>query len=288
MSKETQLAVQTVRNTLEAEKMQAELVKALPRHISPEKLIRVAMTALQKQPKLVQCMQENPLSVYSAVTECAQLGLMPDGILGEAYFVPFFNNKKQRMECQLIAGYKGLITLAMRTDKVSHITAECVYENDEFAFELGSHPTVKHRPLMTGDRGAFVGAYAVANLVNNPTHPMIEWMNAEQIEKIKQASRGKSQAPWREHEDEMRKKTVIRRMCKKLPLSPELMAAASKGEYYEAGVLDGQAVTKSGFGFGARKAPEEVEVEVSDTPEPEGEPTDAEIDAAFPPDPDQY
>ena len=68
------------------EKMKGQFEMALPKHVTPDRLIRVALTAVQNTPKLLECDRR---SLLSAVMTCAQLGLEPDGVLGQAYLVPF-------------------------------------------------------------------------------------------------------------------------------------------------------------------------------------------------------
>src|SRR5580698_617148 len=91
--------VATFRQLLDQSK--GQIANALPRHIDADKMMRVVMTSLQKNPALMDCDQG---SVIGAVIEASQLGLMPDGILGEAYLVPY------RGKCQLQPGYRGLIS----------------------------------------------------------------------------------------------------------------------------------------------------------------------------------
>src|SRR5262249_8718109 len=92
-----QQKVQSLRLLLDKSKDQIKL--ALPKHLTAERLLRVALTAVQRTPALLECDQ---LSIVGSVVQAAQLGLEPDGILGLAYLVPYFNKKTGRKECQLI------------------------------------------------------------------------------------------------------------------------------------------------------------------------------------------
>src|ERR1700751_4253441 len=76
--------METVRQALE--KMIPQFQLALPKHITPQRMLRVAMTAIQNTPKLLDCDRH---SLYAAIMKAAQLGLEPDGILGQAYLIPF-------------------------------------------------------------------------------------------------------------------------------------------------------------------------------------------------------
>src|ERR1700690_3025545 len=96
--------VQTVQDLLMRSKQQIAL--ALPKHMDPDRLCRIALTTIRQTPKLLDC---DPLSLIKCVVQCAAIGLEPDPLLGRAYLVPFGR------ECQLLIGYRGMIDLARRS-----------------------------------------------------------------------------------------------------------------------------------------------------------------------------
>jgi recombination protein RecT len=149
-----------VRDTLNSPAMMAQLKLALPRHMSPERMIRVAVTAIQKTPKLMECSQQ---SLIACIVEASQLGLEPDGVIGHAYLVPYKNKTTGRMEAQLMAGYKGLIELARRSGQIGAVNAEIVFANDEFRIVKGLNPDLIHIPNWE-DPGEMIAAYATAKL----------------------------------------------------------------------------------------------------------------------------
>lgn len=217
-----------VRNLLEG--MKGQLRDALPRHMPPERMIRVVMTAVQRTPELMDCTQ---LSLAGAIVQASQLGLEPDGVLGGAYLVPFRNSKTGKREVQLIPGYRGLMDLARRSGQVKTIWADCVYERDKYEFAKGLHPKLEHTPANTPDRGALVAAYAVAFLRDGGEQ--YEWLWKCDIDKIRQRSKASSSGPWVSDYDAMARKTAIRRLCKYLPLSVELSTALTLDEQSEHG-----------------------------------------------------
>lgn len=228
----TQLAVKqtnTIRTLLE--KSKGQIAMALPKHLSADRIIRVAMTSIQRTPDLLKC---DPISLVAAVIQSSQLGLEPDGILGHAYLIPFNNTKKGRMEVQFIPGYKGLIDLARRSGQVVSIGAHVVFENEPFKLIYGYDEKLDHEPLPPSKRGARKGVYAAARLKDGSVH--FEWLWAEEVEDIKSQSKARNFGPWKTHEDEMWRKTAIRRLAKYLPLSVELAKAAAVDELAEAGV----------------------------------------------------
>jgi recombination protein RecT len=75
-----------IKNFLEGDDAVTAIQRALPRHIDPGTMLRVALTAITKSPKLMDC---EPPTIAQAVLEASQLGLMPDGVLGHGYMVPY-------------------------------------------------------------------------------------------------------------------------------------------------------------------------------------------------------
>lgn len=229
--------IDTVRAALEKMKSQFQMV--LPKHITAERLFRVAMTAIQQTPKLLECDRQ---SLYSAVMRAAQLGLEPDGILGQAYLIPF------KGKVQFIAGYKGLIDLARRSGEVSNIIAKEVCQNDEFDVDFSQEVPFVHKPKLDGNRGDVTHFWALARFKDGGFH--WDYMSKDEVVAIRDGSSGWKSAvqyakrddegkvveinsPWVAHFIEMGKKTVIRRIAKFLPMS--VQKAAAYDELAEAG-----------------------------------------------------
>lgn len=228
-------AIADVRGLLE--KMKPQMESALPRHLTADRLARVAVTAIQQNPKLLDCDRN---SLLSAIMSCAQLGLEPDGLLGQAYLIPF--KVKGSMRVQFIPGYKGLIDLARRSGDVSSITAVKVCENDHFVIDYSNEPPFEHKPLLKGDRGEAIVFWAMARFKDGSIH--WDYMTRAEVEAMRDGSQGYQAAkrfakngvvnsPWVTHFDEMAKKTVIRRICKYLPMS--VSRAAAIEDAYESG-----------------------------------------------------
>ncbi|PYV21630.1 MAG: hypothetical protein DMG24_19015 [Acidobacteria bacterium] len=147
--------------------------------------------------------------------------------------------ENQRPEVPASHGYRGFIALAHRTGKVSSIYPAIVHQRDQFSLKLGTGRQLVHAPVLDpAKRGDWIGAYAVVEFRDGRTD--FEWMTRKEIEKVKQCSDSASEAwsPWRRFEDEMIKKSPIRRMAKRLCLSSEdmtLVEAAVRDEYREMG-----------------------------------------------------
>lgn len=213
-------------NTIAAylKKMGPEIEKALPSHMNPDRMARIALTTIRTNPKLLEA---SVPSLLGAVMQAAQLGLEP-GLIGHCYLVPFKNGKTGQTDVQFIIGYKGMIDLARRSGQIENIYAHSVYSKDEFDYELGLEPKLKHKPFMEGDRGEFIGAYAVAHFKDGGYQ--FEFMPKDEIEKRRKRSKAANNGPWVTDYEEMAKKTVIRHMWKYLPISVEIQQQALQDE----------------------------------------------------------
>lgn len=216
-------AAQQRKRTIEGmlEKSKPYIAQALPKHMTPERLLRVALTAINTTPQLGQC---TPASLVSAVVSCSQLGLEPNTPLGHAYLVPF--KSRDEMKVQVIIGYKGLIDLARRSGNIVSISARTVHQHDEFKVTYGIEENIEHHPKMDGDRGPLVAVYAVAHLKGGGV--AVEVMSRAEVDSVRNESAGykmaqkyKKDTPWTTHYDEMARKTVIRKLAKYLPMSIE-------------------------------------------------------------------
>jgi recombination protein RecT len=224
------------------EKSKSQIALALPRHLSADRMLRIAMTSIRRTPKLASCSQQ---SLLGAIMQAAQLGLEPDGVLGHAYLVPF------KDEVQLIIGYKGLIDLARRSGQISTIFARVVHAADQFEFSYGLDETLQHIPTRDADPGELVTVYAVARLKDGGQQ--FEVMTKREIDQIRAQSRAADDGPWVTHYEEMAKKTVLRRLCKMLPASVELARAVALDERADLGlpqqledIVDGEIIAEKG------------------------------------------
>lgn len=203
--------------------MEAEIAKALPSVITPERFSRIVLTALSANPKLQEC---TPQSFLGAMMTAAQLGVEPNTALGQAYLIPFKN--KNAMECQFQLGYKGLIDLAYRSGEVSNIQAQEVYENDVFEFEYGLEPKLRHVPAKT-DRGDVIYYYAIFKMKDGGYNFAV--MSVDDARKHGQKfSKTYSFGPWKDNFDEMAKKTVLKKVLKYAPLKSDFVRAVAQDE----------------------------------------------------------
>jgi recombination protein RecT len=210
--------IQTIRQLFEKHK--ARLKDALPRQISPDKMIQVAITSISKNPKLLECDQ---VSLFGAVIQSAQLGLMPDGVLGESYLIPYGR------KCNFQIGYKGLLQLVRRTGNVSGVVANPVYKGDQFEYSLTDGiQTHKHTDETIFSDAAITHFYAIIKYKDGGYDFAV--MTRKQVDehKIKFSKTwSKSDGPWNTNYPSMGKKTAIIQACKYAQLSPEVNKAVA-------------------------------------------------------------
>jgi recombination protein RecT len=190
-----------------------EFKKVLPAHVGADRFLRICSSEITKNPLLLEC---TPNSFLGSVMLSAQMGLEIGSHLGHSFLIPYRNKTQGKVICSLQFGYKGLIELVRRSDKISSISAQIVYENDFIEIDPLQN-TVNFRPLLKGDRGKWYLAVAVAKFKNGDQQ--IDFMTKEQIMKRKAVAQGAS--IWNAWEEEMAKKTVLKSLCKLLPLSIE-------------------------------------------------------------------
>lgn len=202
--------------------MEPEIKKALPEVITPERFIRMALSALNTTPKLQECSQ---MSVLAALMNAAQLGLEPNTPIGQAYLIPY--NNKGKYFCEFQIGYKGLIELAYRSAQMQMISAQVVYENDEFEYELGLNAKLIHRPTL-GERGEARLFYGLFKLKTGGFG--FEVMSKTAMDAFaKEYSKAfdSSFSPWKTNYEEMAKKTVIKKALKYAPIKTDFQRILS-------------------------------------------------------------
>jgi len=230
----------TIRQHLESDAFKAQLALVLPKHCNPERMARIAITALTKSPKLAECNEtaHGKASFFKCLMDLSQWGLEPDG--RNAHLIPFNNNKVGAVECQLIIDYKGLVELIMRSGEVASIHADVVCENDEFEVELGE--VTKHRIDYRKPRGKPYAYWARVRFRNGGQK--FEVMTKEEVDSIRARSKAGSSGPWVTYYNEMAKKTVFKRLTKWIPLAAEVRDAID-ADFDRLPSVDGHVVRQS-------------------------------------------
>jgi recombination protein RecT len=251
-----------IQSMLQSPKMIERFKAIVPQHLNPQRMLRVMALAIHKVPKLAEC---DPVTLLGAMMVCASLGIEPNTPLGHAYLIPFEKKKKQgnqwvteRVDVNLIIGYRGYVDLARRSGGMVSIHADVVYEGDEFSFEYGSNMHLRHVPRGGRTGRKPIWAYAHAKLTDGEAFEVLPYDQVLEIrdgsQAYQQAVRAKEQnrlsqfesSPWVAFEHEMSAKTMVRRLSKWLPLSIEFANAAALDAMSEANKVDFSAFSNGG------------------------------------------
>ena len=212
------------------DRMVPQFKRALPDHISADRMARLALTEIRTTPKLLTCDQR---SLLGSLMKASQLGLEP-GILGHCHLFPF------RGEVKLIVGYRGLVDLARRSGRLQDIQAVAIYAGDKFEHEHGGDKRFVYQKELKLDRGSVYAYGAYARLRGGGLEFVV--LRKDEVEALRQGI-GKhaywDDSPWTTHFDEMAKKTAIRALSKMLPMSTE---------FRQAEMADGQTFSVSDAG----------------------------------------
>ena len=224
--------IKTLQTLLKAQEKQFAMV--LPKTLGIDRFIRITISTVIQNPKLLQCDQRTFLR---SLLTLASLGLEPGGPLGLAHLVPFWNSRENRFDCQPIIDYKGYIALAHNSKEVGRITAHIVYDKEKWKFSEGD--VIIHEPLPPSTRGEKkVLVYAKA-FDRSGVLIAQEMLWAEEVEAIKAKSLGNKKNvaanPWNTAEEAMWRKSPVRRMAKWMPMAAELQMAARIEEAQEEG-----------------------------------------------------
>lgn len=218
------------------------VIKAvLPKHVPFDRFVKIASRAYLENQQLIEC---HPRSMVKAAVQCAELGLDPSPLLGECAFVPYNNTVKVRdgnqwverkqLEVQLQPMYPGLIKLAKQTGDISDVYAVVVDESEKdpvfdpntgklisgFYEEQGTVRRLHHNPKRNiGKDRKLWAVYAVVKLKDGTDH--FEVLDRDDIEHHRSFSKAKDAPAWRDHYNEMAKKTAIRAALKTIPKSAE-------------------------------------------------------------------
>ena len=188
--------------------MEKQFESLLPANVPSKRFMRTALMAIEGNPKLLQCDRN---SLYNACKMAAQDGLVIDG--REAAIVPF------KGEAKYMPMVTGIIKRARNSGDVDTVTPAIVHELDTFDIDYGERKPLTFKPAK-GDRGEPIGAVCI--VWNKSGSMEFEYMTANDIHAVRQCSKQKESLQWTTFWTEGWKKTVIRRLFKRLPMSSEI------------------------------------------------------------------
>lgn len=202
---------------LQSDAARAVIQPLVPHGVSWERVIMEVHRAAVDNPQILKCTEQ---SIIKAVGQAVETGL----VIGKTiHLVPLKNTKANVLELNAWTDYKGDIELVLWSGAARHVDAHAVYAGDQFTFELGSNPFVRHIPeLNPAKRGKLVAGYSVALLNGSGTIKKIVVMPIDEIERIRKGSRQWSPDRVAVCPDWYVEKTCIHRNTKTLPRNRRL------------------------------------------------------------------
>lgn len=208
---------------------------SLPSNIPLDRFRATVIWALNENPDLLRADRR---SLMNACAKAANDGLLPDK--KEGALVVFNTNERKKVGSKWVDNWikkvqwmpmvYGITKKALASGQVLSLYAKIVYQAEidakKFSYRIeDGHHRLNHEPILWGDQGEPVFAYAVAILASGVVE--VEPMRQEDLDKIKRVSRAKDRegnptGPWKEWTDEMWKKSPIRRLSKRIPFSADV------------------------------------------------------------------
>ena len=259
----------------------------LPKHMSPERLTKVMLSAVLQTPALMKC---NQLTLLQSLTKLSELGLEPGSALGHVYLLPFENRKANRWDVNVIIGYRGYIELARRSGWVKQIETHVVFEDDTFELVYGLDDVrkLRHVPNWKGKRDPehALLVYCIARLKDGASH--VEVMSMDEVRTIRNRSQSwkfkPNTGPWQDDFLQMARKTIVRRIQHYLPLSAEERDAISmdddntvEGEVVTKPALDVKPVPANGDDLASQMSSAAAAQDAGDEATPAHDPTTGEV-----------
>lgn len=215
--------------------MKGGIAAVLPKHLTPERMATIAYTAMQRNPRLLECTKE---SLIGSIMTAAMLGLEPSGPLGHGALIPYKNHGTY--ECQFQPMYQGLLELARRSGFILSVQLREVRKGDRFSFRFGLRPDLEHIPLegegADDPKREVTHVYCVIDLIGGGQQwDVISWdegiahgarFSPSWDDRLNGGKGGfRLDSVWADDPLAMIRKTILKKVLKLCPKSPEMAAA---------------------------------------------------------------
>lgn len=224
------------------DRYKGQIALALPKHISADRMVRLAMTSFSQNAALQKCDMH---SIFASVVIAAQLGL-EIGVGGQGYLVPY------KGKATFVPGWQGLVDLVSRAGRATVWTG-AVYQGDRFDWALGDNPFVKHQPEGDADDWKHITHVYAIGRVNGSQYPVIEvWTMDRVVRHLNKYNKvGANHYALKDGGQNMEmyaRKVALLQVLKYMPKSVEVMRAMEVAQAVDSGkdfTFDGEVVVVS-------------------------------------------
>lgn len=207
------------------DKLKPQMALALPKHLTADRMARLAMTAFSSSAQLQNC---EPKSIAASIMTAGQLGLEP-GINGAGFLVPYGRT------CTFVPGWKGLVDLVSRSGRGTVFTG-VIFKDQEYTFLDGARrDLIIHNETDLDDPADITHAYAIG-WVKDASMPIIELWRVTKITKHRDKYNkvGTKHYSYRDWEMYARKVPLLQ-VLKYMPCSIEVSNAIAISNAAESG-----------------------------------------------------
>jgi len=201
--------------------------------INPSAFKQVVLTEIRKSETMRNAFSLSPESLFASIIHCAELGLSPNQSVGEFFFVPY------KSQIRPVLGYKGIVTLLLRDGGLKTISCESVHEGDEFHYELGLDPVLKHIPA-DPIRTSFSLTHIYCVAKTRDDEKPFKVLSKMELEKIINNMQNVNHLYWNDEKDSqfwMLKKIALKQLAKLLPKDSLGSKALAIDDHIEGGGL---------------------------------------------------
>lgn len=207
------------------DKFKPQLALALPKHMTADRMARLALTAFSSNASLREC---TPKSIAASIMTAGQLGLEP-GVNGAGFLIPY------KTTCTFVPGWKGLVDLVSRSGRGTVYTG-VIYKDQRYTYVDGAkRDLLIHNESDLDDPEDITHAYAIG-WVKDAAMPIIELWSVGKIRKHRDKYNkiGAKHYSYRDWEMYCRKVPLLQ-VLKYMPASIELSNAIAINNASEIG-----------------------------------------------------
>lgn len=207
------------------DRFKPQLALALPKHLTVDRMARLALTAFSSSPQLQRCEHR---SIAASIMTAGQLGLEP-GVNGQGYLIPYGRT------CTFVPGWKGLVDLVARSGRGTVFTG-VIFRDQDYTYTDGARrDLVIHNETDLDAPEDITHAYAIG-WVKDAAMPIIELWRVSKIEKHRDKYNkvGGKHYSYRDWEMYARKVPLLQ-VIKYMPCSIEVANALAVSHAAESG-----------------------------------------------------
>jgi recombination protein RecT len=207
------------------DKLKPQMALALPKHLTADRMARLALTAFSTSDSLQRCTTK---SIAASIMTAGQLGLEP-GVNGAGFLVPYGTT------CTFVPGWKGLVDLVSRSGRGTVFTG-VIFKDQEYSFVDGAkRDLIIHNETDLDDPADITHAYAIG-WVKDASMPIIELWRVSKIKKHrdKYNKQGQKHYSFRDWEMYARKVPLLQ-VIKYMPCSIEVANAVALSDAADRG-----------------------------------------------------